>query len=140
MITSAFLLKVAIYGLITSLAIPVIDFLIFLFREGRKSNWTGNSRSTLDDWRPAGGSGRSMPRERTRAMAPTHALKEGVRIKAAQEIRTERISGRFVHENGTTSYLASNGVTITPVRTEPRPVHPHSDYWQYGSMAFYERG
>jgi hypothetical protein len=52
MITSAFLLKVVIFGLIASLVIPVIDFLMFFFRESRKPNRIDENRSTLNEWHP----------------------------------------------------------------------------------------
>lgn len=139
MITSAFLLKVVIYGLITSLIIPVFDLLMFFVRESRKPNRLDENRSMLNEWRPTDASEHGLLRGRPRAIVPVQ--EEAPRVEAARENQGERISGRFIRENGTISYMASNGVTITPtMRTAPRPSHPHSEYWQYGNMGFYERG
>ena len=141
MVTSAFLLKVVVYGLITSLLIPVIDFLMFFFRESRKPNRLDENRSTLNEWHPTGVSELGLVSDRPQTGIQAGVEGNVVRTEAARENQVERISGRYVRENGTISYMASNGVTITPsVRPEPRPGHPHADYWQYGNMAFYERG
>ena len=135
MITSAFLLKVVIYGLVASLVIPVIDFLIFVIRESRKSPDVAAERSTLNEWHP------SVPSRRK--LAPQLRKVESETDQAVEKQESDAvapISGRFVKQNGTVAYMVSNGVTITPgFRPTPRPNHPHSEYWQYGNMAFYER-
>ena len=131
MITSAFLLKVVIYGLIASLVIPVIDFLVFVIRESRKPADVGHGRSTLNEWHPSAQSKRKL-RPQPRTAEPVQDVeKEEAPVVAP-------ISGRFVKENGTVAYMASNGVTITPgARSTARPSHPHSEYWQYGSVGYY---
>ena len=141
MITSAFLIKVVVYGLITSLVIPVVDFLMFFFRESRKPNRLDENLCTLNEWHPAEIPDVTLVRDRPQTAVQPRIDENVAGTETVRENQTERISGRYVRENGTISYMASNGVTITPsVRPEPRPSHPHSEYWQYGNMAFYERG
>lgn len=164
MITSAFLLKVIIYGLIAAVIIPAIDFVLFVIRESRRPTYSlSESASDAADWRakpPApqivrrAPTARAMQRQRTeaRGVAELRHRSESSPHGDGARVAARHPTGEVVPPPRV--YVASNGVTITPgmgaihtgtvnaSRTGTSPVqpsgHPHAEYWNYGSPRFYE--
>lgn len=73
MITSNFLLEVIVYGLVAALAIPVVDFVRFVLREGRRAGRVAAAAPTVNDWRPARSGSTGMPaRNAARGATPSY--------------------------------------------------------------------
>lgn len=162
MITSAFLLKLIIYGPIVAVIIPAINFVLFVIRESRRSTFTlSASRSDAADWRagpPApqivghAPASRPMQRQWTDGRGVTDLAHRFESNRQGDGVcATGRNSKREVAPPPR-EYVASNGVIVTPgmgafhdavvERPWKPPVHPsghpHAEYWSYGSPHFYE--
>jgi hypothetical protein len=112
MITAGFLIEVLIGGLIAAGIIPVINLAAIVARENRQSAIEVE-----------------IPYEPSAART----------VQASQ--RTQK---RTTMSQDITHYVSSNGVIVTPniefaqqENDSRKAVHPHSEYWAYGDVAFY---
>ena len=165
MITTAFLIKVIIYGLVAAVIIPAIDFMMFVIRESRRSE-SLPATSSPEEWAarnvaPSQATIRGAAVARQKKQQWEEALAEVDRTPRRQHAgdgNPDRAPASEMH--GPVSrptervYVASNGVMITPGpgafhgglmdTSRPRQAlastsgHPHAEYWTYGSPRFYE--
>lgn len=112
MITAGFLIEVLIGGLMAAVIIPVINLAAIVARENRQS-----------------GMEVEIPYEPSAARTVQASKKTQRHATMSQDI---------------THYVSSNGVIVTPniefarqANDSRKAVHPHSEYWAYGNVAFY---
>ncbi len=160
MLTTAFLLQVIVYGLIAAVAVPAIELLLFVIRDGRIFGHSreagGWSASASISWREAPQITRdgstSYPSQWSGPLCPPDQNEFWVTDTRSPEI-TPYFSVEAV-DSASLFYDASNGVIITPNvaarhkgRTSSpnrRPSsggmweHPHEEYWSYGNPYSYD--
>lgn len=162
MVTSAFLLKVIIYVLIAAVIIPAFDLIAVVIRKSRRPcNSPNASGSETAEWtseHPAPQPKRYAMGSRQRESNANHSRPGPLRRSQPARKRHGVCPPHRVRVEAATSaprsYVASNGITITPsissfhgrlVETPSqsstsaaRSGHPHAEYWSYGSPRFYE--
>lgn len=151
MITTAFLIKVIIYGLVAAIIIPAIDFVMFLIRESRRTSY--HSGNTTTEWKSE--TARDSPIVTRKAPAARQTRRQAIHEEAEPNRGPVPLAAvKQDPVNRVPAYVASNGVTITPsmdpwrdgfsapVRRKGPQVatssHPHAEYWCYGDARFYE--